>query len=132
MLSGNMLFPLLKVQWLQIILYYSPEYHISSLNIIILFWKYLVDIRCEAWLNLFWEHINRKLFAVRYRMVLGHFSSKTMGSGSLKLGAYSPSPAVLAIFPPIPVHFPIFIIYSFVAPFGGRQQFIICLCLRMG
>jgi hypothetical protein len=29
-------------------------------NIIILFWKYLV----EAWLNLFWEFINGKLFAV--------------------------------------------------------------------
>jgi hypothetical protein len=27
-------------------------------NIIILFWKYLVDIRSEAWLNLFWEYIN--------------------------------------------------------------------------
>ncbi len=33
-------------------------------NIIILFWKYVVDIRCEAWLNLFWEYTNGKLFAV--------------------------------------------------------------------
>jgi hypothetical protein len=31
-------------------------------NIIVLFWKYLVDIRSEAWLNLFWEYINGNLF----------------------------------------------------------------------
>jgi hypothetical protein len=36
----------------------------SRQNITILFWKYLVDIRSEAWLNLFGEYINRKLFAV--------------------------------------------------------------------
>ncbi len=30
----------------------------------ILFWKYLVDMRSETWLNLFWEYINGKLFAV--------------------------------------------------------------------
>jgi hypothetical protein len=28
----------------------------------ILFWKYLVGIRIAAWLNLFWEYINEKLF----------------------------------------------------------------------
>jgi hypothetical protein len=40
-------------------------------NIIILFWKYLVHIGNEAWLNLFWDYINLfwdyingKLFAV--------------------------------------------------------------------
>ncbi len=44
--------------------YFSTEYHISGQNIIILFWKYVVDIRSEAWLNLFWEYINGKLFAV--------------------------------------------------------------------
>jgi hypothetical protein len=37
---------------------------IPNNNIMILFWKYLVDIRSEAWLNLFGEYINRKLFAV--------------------------------------------------------------------
>ncbi len=30
----------------------------------VLFWKYFVDIRSEAWLNLFWEYINGKSFAV--------------------------------------------------------------------
>jgi hypothetical protein len=30
----------------------------------ILFWKYLDDIISKAWQNLFWEHINGKLFAV--------------------------------------------------------------------
>jgi hypothetical protein len=28
------------------------------------FWKYLIDIRSEAWLNILWEHKNEKLFAV--------------------------------------------------------------------
>jgi hypothetical protein len=27
-------------------------------------WKYLVNIRSETWLKLFWEYINGKLFAV--------------------------------------------------------------------
>ncbi len=45
-------------------IYISPEYHNSGHNIMILFWKYLVDIRSEAWLNLFGEYINIKLFAV--------------------------------------------------------------------
>ncbi len=47
-----------------ILLHFSPEYYNSRQNIIILFWKYLVDIRSEAWLNLFWEYINWKFFAV--------------------------------------------------------------------
>jgi hypothetical protein len=33
-------------------------------NIKILFWKYLVDVGNEAWLNLFWDYINGQLFAV--------------------------------------------------------------------
>jgi hypothetical protein len=33
-------------------------------SFIILFWKYLVDTGNEAWLNLFWDYINGKLFAV--------------------------------------------------------------------
>jgi len=60
---GNILFSMLKLEWLQ-----SPvllwEYHNSRQNILILFWKYLVNNRSEAWLNLFWENINGKLFAV--------------------------------------------------------------------
>jgi hypothetical protein len=32
---------------------FSTEYSISRQNITILFWKYLVDIRSEAWLNIF-------------------------------------------------------------------------------
>jgi hypothetical protein len=42
------------------------EYHNSRENKKILCWKYLVDIRTEAWLNLFHEYINGKLFAVRH------------------------------------------------------------------
>ncbi len=33
-------------------------------NLIILFGKYLFDIGSEVWLNLFWDYINRKQFAV--------------------------------------------------------------------
>ncbi len=44
---------------------FCTEYHNSRHNIIILFWNYAVDIRKEAWLNLFWEYINGKLFAVQ-------------------------------------------------------------------
>jgi len=54
-------FPMLTDEWLHLTLYrisYSRE------NIMYLFWKYLVDLRSEAWLNLFWEYINGKLFAV--------------------------------------------------------------------
>ncbi len=42
----------------------ATEYRNSRLNITILYWKYLLDIRSEAWLNLCWEYINRNLFAV--------------------------------------------------------------------
>jgi hypothetical protein len=45
-------------------LYCSPEYPYSRHNIIILFRKYTVDIRSEAWLNIFWEYINGNLFTV--------------------------------------------------------------------
>ncbi len=34
-----------------------PEYHNSRQNKIIIFWKYLVEIRRKALLNLFWEYI---------------------------------------------------------------------------
>ncbi len=51
-------------------LYFSTEYHNSRQNTIILFWKYLVDIRIEAWLNLLWEHINGNLFAVYLFMMM--------------------------------------------------------------
>jgi hypothetical protein len=33
-----------------------------------LFWKYFVDTRSEAWLNLFWEYINGKMVAVQYML----------------------------------------------------------------
>jgi hypothetical protein len=46
-------------------MYFSMENHNSRQDILILFWKYLVDIRSEAWLNLFWEYINGKLVAVQ-------------------------------------------------------------------
>jgi hypothetical protein len=39
-----MLFRMLKAEWLHLVL--------SRQNIKILFWKYLVDIRSEVWLNL--------------------------------------------------------------------------------
>ncbi len=47
-----------------ILLYFSRNIIISEKKFIILFWKSLVEIRSEAWLNLFWEYINGKLFAV--------------------------------------------------------------------
>ncbi len=56
-----MLFPMLTVEWLHLVMYFSTEYHNSTQNIIILFLKYLVDIRSEACLNLFGEYINGKL-----------------------------------------------------------------------
>jgi hypothetical protein len=58
-----MLFPMLTAEWLHLGQYFFTEYNSSRQNIIILFWKYLVDIRSESWLNLFWENINGKLFA---------------------------------------------------------------------
>jgi hypothetical protein len=30
-----------------------------------MFWKYLLDIRREGWLNLFWEYMNGNWFAVK-------------------------------------------------------------------
>ncbi len=53
---GNMLFPMLTAEWLHfnLVLFDSTEYHNSRQNIIIMFWKYFVDITREAWLNLFW------------------------------------------------------------------------------
>jgi hypothetical protein len=65
-----MLFPMLTADWLHLALHFSTEYHNSRNNIIILFWKYLVDIRNEAWLNLFWAYINGKLFAVHYGCIV--------------------------------------------------------------
>jgi hypothetical protein len=59
---GNMLFPMLAAEWLHLVLYSTSLQNIITKNFIILFWKYLVDIRSEAWLNLCWEYI--KLFAV--------------------------------------------------------------------
>jgi hypothetical protein len=55
-LFGNMLSPTRTAEWLHQVLYFSREYDDSRQNIIILFWKYLIEIRFEAWLNLFWEH----------------------------------------------------------------------------
>jgi len=60
-LFGNML----SAEWLHLGLYFAPEFNNSRQNIIILFWKYLVDFRSEAWLHLFWEYINGKFFTVR-------------------------------------------------------------------
>jgi hypothetical protein len=49
-----------------IVLYFPSEYHNSRQSIIILFQKYLVDIKSEeAWLHLIWEYINRKIVAVQ-------------------------------------------------------------------
>jgi hypothetical protein len=60
-----MLFPMLRYKWLHLlVLYFSTEYHNSRHYNIILFWKYLVDIKNEACLHLFGEYINGKLFAV--------------------------------------------------------------------
>jgi hypothetical protein len=46
------------------VLLYRIQYYDSRQNIIIMFWKYLIDIRSEAWLILFWEYINANLFAL--------------------------------------------------------------------
>ncbi len=51
-LFGNMLFPMPKAEMaLHLVQYFSTKYRNSRQNIII--WKDLVDIRSEAWLNLF-------------------------------------------------------------------------------
>ncbi len=44
-----------------IVLYFSSECHNSRQNVVVLFRKYFVDIRSEAWLILFGEYINRKI-----------------------------------------------------------------------
>ncbi len=64
---GSVLFPMLTAEWLH--LYFSTEYHNSRQNKIVLLWKYLADIRSMAWLNLFWENINGKLFAVHIQKI---------------------------------------------------------------
>jgi hypothetical protein len=61
---GNMLFPMVTAEWLLLVMYFSTDYYDSRQNIIILFCKYLADLRSVAWQNLFWEFINGKLFAV--------------------------------------------------------------------
>jgi hypothetical protein len=43
-------------------MYFSPIYINPRQNIVILFWKYLVGIGRQAWLNPFWEIIGN-LFA---------------------------------------------------------------------
>jgi hypothetical protein len=65
-----MFFFISTAEWLHLVLYFStslqniiiPErtHYSSVLEICI------VDIRSEAWLNLFWEYINGKLFAVYF------------------------------------------------------------------
>jgi hypothetical protein len=45
---GNMLFPMLTAEWLHLVLYFSTGYDNSRQNIIILFWKYLIDFRSEV------------------------------------------------------------------------------------
>jgi hypothetical protein len=71
MLSNSMLlmrFPKIDKRASQVTKYIfllSASLH-SRQTIIILFWKYLVDNRCEAWLSLCWEYINRKSFAVHW------------------------------------------------------------------
>jgi hypothetical protein len=46
------------------LLYFSRKIIIPEQKFIILLCKCLVEISSEAWLNLFWEYINGKLFAV--------------------------------------------------------------------
>jgi hypothetical protein len=48
-----MLFPMLTAAWLHLVLYFSTEYHKSRQDVLILFWKYLIDIRSQAWLNIY-------------------------------------------------------------------------------
>ncbi len=46
------------------VLYFSTQYNNSRQNIIILFWKHLVNTKSEAWLDFFWKYINGKLSAM--------------------------------------------------------------------
>ncbi len=55
---------MLTAEWLQsstVLL--ATEYDDSRQIIIILFYKYLLDIRSEAWLILFWEYIKVLTFS---------------------------------------------------------------------
>jgi hypothetical protein len=60
-----MFIPIFRAEWLHLVLYFSPEYHYSRQNTIIL-------VCSEQWLNLFCEYINGKLF--------GPWSIEKMGS----------------------------------------------------
>jgi hypothetical protein len=54
-----MLYPMQTADYLHLVLYFSANI------IIVLFWKYLIDIKSETFLTLFGEYINGKLFAVQ-------------------------------------------------------------------
>ncbi len=79
-------------KWLHLGLYFSAEYHNWRRNIIILFWKYLVDISSEAWQNLFWEHINVKLFALpcknQYRIFETNFTRKRNCAATVPISTF--------------------------------------------
>jgi hypothetical protein len=79
-----MLFPMLTAEWLHLVLYciYTECYYYRQ-NIIILYWRYFDDIRSEAWLNLSWEYINGKLFAVCHSRLYMYF----LASGFTPLNA---------------------------------------------
>jgi hypothetical protein len=49
-------------EWLHLALYRKSLFQREHYNSVL---KYLVDIRNKDWLNLFWEYIDGKLFAVR-------------------------------------------------------------------
>jgi hypothetical protein len=58
-----MLFPMMTAEWQYFVLYFSTEYQKFRQNIIIMFWKYVVDIRSKAWPNLFlgihkWKNVD--------------------------------------------------------------------------
>jgi hypothetical protein len=80
---GNML----AAEWLHLVMYSSSQQDIIIHNIIRLFWKYLVDIRGVAWLNLCWDYIKRKLFAVSLYvgrvLVQSYFNQRWHASGSV-------------------------------------------------
>jgi hypothetical protein len=65
----SMLIPMLTAEQLHLVMYFSTEYHYSKQNIIILFWKYFVDIRSKDGLNDFWEYKKGKLFAVHVHII---------------------------------------------------------------
>jgi hypothetical protein len=53
-----MLFPMIIAEWLHLVLYFNSGYHNSRHCNSVL--EIFVDIRSEAWLNIFWEYINGK------------------------------------------------------------------------